>query len=393
MAEGKALLWIPDPSGALAGSRLEPAWLPVFYNPVMEFNRDFSVAALQAYINLYAPHKPVTVVEPLTATGVRAVRYALEVEGVGRVIAGDIDWDAVSYAKRNVEANGLRDRVTVTRADASALLYRLSREEPEPILVVDIDPFGSPAPFLDAAVAAIGHRGLLAVTATDLAVLEGSKPQVALRRYHASTARMPHSREEAVRILLGYIARVAAARDKAVRPLASYWADHYVRAYLLVERGARRANWVMEHCVSEALWCVDLGHATFTGCPEPGRVKRIGPLWSCEIGDQDFLSEVERLALTRFSYMSTQRRVSRLASTLAAESTLSGGRFYYEIWALASSLKLNMPPREALAEELEGRGYRVAATHLSPTGLRSDAGVEEVRSIIPLARRRRRRAP
>ncbi|MEB2836396.1 MAG: tRNA (guanine(10)-N(2))-dimethyltransferase [Desulfurococcales archaeon] len=378
VAEGRALVWIPDPTGAVAGRRLEPAWLPVFYNPVMEFNRDLSVVALQAYIDLYAPHKPVTIVEPLTATGVRSVRYALEVEGVGRVIAGDIDPEAVEYAARNVRSNGVEDVVEVRRADASALLYRVSREEGEPVLVVDLDPFGSPAPFMDAALAAIGHRGLLAVTATDLAVLEGSKRRVALRRYHVRIERIPQAREIALRVLLGYAARVAAAHDKALRPLLAYWADHYVRAYMLVERGARAADRMLEECIAMARWCRDLGHPLFEGCPTPTRAPELGPLWACDLGDEDFAARLARLAPERYGYLASIARIKSLVSVLLEELPLSRGRFYYETWALAASLKIDTPSRRGLAEELESRGWRSSPTHLSPAGLRSDAPLVEV---------------
>ncbi len=386
--EGRALVWIPDPSQALAGSRLEPAWLPVFYNPVMVFNRDFSVAALEAYVRLYAPHRPVTVVEPLTATGVRSVRYALEVEGISRIYAGDIDPEAVRLARKNVEANGVENRVSVVRADASALLLRLAREEREPVLVVDLDPFGSPAPFLDAALAAVGHRGLLAATATDLAVLEGSKRRAALRRYWVVIERVPHAKEVAVRVLLGYAARVAASHDKSVRPLAAYWTDHYVRAYLLVERGAKRADRMLEECVRQAYWCDGLGHVSFDGCPEPSKARPLGPLWACEAGDRGFLDEVSRLAREKLSsYATTAERVTRLADTLAGEVSLTRGRFYYELWALAAPLKAETPPRRRFAEALESLGWRTSLTHYSHTGVRSDAPLTVARSLVGALRR------
>lgn len=41
--------------------------------------------------------------------------------------------------------------------------------------VVDLDPYGTAAPFVDAAIGCIADGGLLAVTCTDLAVLAGSQ--------------------------------------------------------------------------------------------------------------------------------------------------------------------------------------------------------------------------
>ena len=39
--------------------------------------------------------------------------------------------------------------------------------------VIDLDPYGSPTPFLDAAVQSVADGGLLCVTCTDMAVLCG----------------------------------------------------------------------------------------------------------------------------------------------------------------------------------------------------------------------------
>jgi tRNA (guanine26-N2/guanine27-N2)-dimethyltransferase len=147
--EGKALLKIPSPEYAEAPHGLEPAWLPVFYNPKMVFNRDVSVLAYQAYIDTYAPHSPVNIVDALSGTGVRAVRCALECRGVGIIRANDLSERAFGIIKNNIILNGVENRVKPSNRDANSLLFELLREEP--ILAVDIDPFGSPAPFAYAA--------------------------------------------------------------------------------------------------------------------------------------------------------------------------------------------------------------------------------------------------
>lgn len=40
-------------------------------------------------------------------------------------------------------------------------------------VIVDLDPYGTPTPFLDAAVQCVHEGGMLLVTATDMAVLAG----------------------------------------------------------------------------------------------------------------------------------------------------------------------------------------------------------------------------
>ena len=376
--EGRALVVIGDTREAVVGGRLEPAWLPVFYNPVMEFNRDLSVAALRVYAREYAPHRPV-VVEPLSATGVRAVRYALEAD-VERVIANDIDENAYKLMKMNVELNGVGDRVAVHRRDARSLLYHLKYEDPTPVLVVDLDPYGSPAPFLDAALDLIGHGGLLAMTATDLAVLEGSKPRPALRRYHARVRRTPQAREVAVRVLLGYAARVAAAHDKAVKPLLAYYSDHYIRAYLLVERGARRADRVVEENIGLLTYCVDLGYSTFEqACPTPSRRLPVGPLWTGPLYDLDFVRALKSEVAA--SGYPTATRALRLLETIEGEAGLQD-RPYQAVESVSAALHVNMPKIEALIARLRREGFQAARTHFSPTGIRTDAGYVSLATVI-----------
>ena len=52
----------------------------------------------------------------------------------------------------------------------SALMYN-HRAEGSRVDVVDLDPYGTAAPFIDAAVQSVDDTGLLCVTCTDLSVL------------------------------------------------------------------------------------------------------------------------------------------------------------------------------------------------------------------------------
>lgn len=66
-----------------------------------------------------------------------------------------------------------RPGVVVNEGDANTLLYA-HREEEDRVEVVDLDPYGTAAPFIDSAVQAVSDGGLLCVTCTDLAVLAGT---------------------------------------------------------------------------------------------------------------------------------------------------------------------------------------------------------------------------
>ena len=85
------------------------------------------------------------------------MRYALEVGGMLRVTANDIDPKAVEVIRENLELNKVTDRVTAVCSDAALLMYQSSGETR--YHVVDIDPYGSPTHFLDVAVQAVEYGG------------------------------------------------------------------------------------------------------------------------------------------------------------------------------------------------------------------------------------------
>ena len=85
--------------------------------------------------------------------------------------------------------------------------------------VIDLDPYGSPTPFLDSAVQvfelnhsnifvstclfqAVAEGGLLCVTATDMAVLAGNSPETCHAKYGAVSLKTKSCHEFALRILL-----------------------------------------------------------------------------------------------------------------------------------------------------------------------------------------------
>ncbi|KAG9083521.1 RNA methyltransferase tRNA(m5U54)methyltransferase [Ceratobasidium sp. UAMH 11750] len=127
------------------------------------------------------------ILEALSATGLRAIRYAHEIPLVRHVIANDISPAATEAMRRNITLNGLGPRpeevpekgkrqareqgkVRVSEMDAVALLYH-HRSDQRRVEVIDLDPYGTAAPFIDGAVQAVADGGLLCVTCTDMAVL------------------------------------------------------------------------------------------------------------------------------------------------------------------------------------------------------------------------------
>ena len=103
--------------------------------------------------------------EALSASGLRSIRYAKEIPGLSDIVANDFSKKAVESIERNVSANGVSDAVRASNADAAALMYSRRKAE-ERFTIVDLDPYGSAAPFLDAAVQVRGVKRILVIGLT-----------------------------------------------------------------------------------------------------------------------------------------------------------------------------------------------------------------------------------
>ncbi|MFN4133552.1 MAG: tRNA (guanine(10)-N(2))-dimethyltransferase [Candidatus Hadarchaeales archaeon] len=372
--EGKIKLEVQDPESfrAPAGDYV-PSLAEVFYNPKMAPCRDISVAVAQVISKKIGSLK---VCDPLAGVGVRGLRYAAEVSGVSEVLLNDHSEIARELILRNLELNGLR--AEVHGEDANSLLWKNRGR----FNLLDLDPFGSPAPFLDAAFAALQRRALLAVTATDTAPLCGVHPKACVRRYGALPLKTEYCRELGIRILIGFTQRVAGKHEFAIRPLLSHATDHYFRVYFYAERGARRADEAMENLgrISHCFACgrryifpglaPNLSSKCFCG----KTLSHAGPLWSAEIGDRAFIGEVvKELAKRNFPPASLE---INLLNRLMEEA--SGPPTFYDVNRLAKILRVRSPKIEKLLEAIRAAGFFASRTHFSPTGFRTNASYEVI---------------
>lgn len=184
----------------------------------------------------------IEIVEALAASGLRSVRYAAEVEGLEAAIVSDIDAAAVKACRANVAFNGLDPSVVrPCQADAVTLLQSLRLPEWR-VDWIDLDPYGTPIPFIEASVAAINDGGILALTATDMIVLAGSMRAAAHGKYGSMAIKSAQCHELALRTLIFTVATAAARAKRVVEPLISINADFYCRILFRVSDNAAGAQ-------------------------------------------------------------------------------------------------------------------------------------------------------
>jgi len=331
-----------------------------FYNPAMEMNRDVSILVNQWFLNSRDNH--VRLLDGLAASGIRGIRYASELEGDFEVTINDRDDASAALMKKNIESLSLHN-VIFTQKDLNVLLSEHRFDS------IDIDPFGSPIYFFDAAVRSVTHKGMISFTATDTAALCGVFPKVCLRRYSAWPLHGPTMHEIGLRILLGSLCRHAAAYDLGVDPLLCYATDHYFRAYVQLIHSKNAANTSMASFKSIPAADIPLSSE------EPTMV---GPFWLGRLQNKGVLKELQRLVDKK--ELRTRPLLWKLLVLLEEEA--DGPPFFYTTSDLSSLLKLSPPPMSRLFEHLRHHGFLVTRTHFTPTGFKTDAPLTVIKEVF-----------
>jgi tRNA (guanine26-N2/guanine27-N2)-dimethyltransferase len=361
-----------------------PSKAPVFYNPVMELNRDLSVLAFQAYQRV--ANREISICDPLTGSGIRGIRFAAEIHGAKKVAISDINERSFKLAQHNVCLNGLQDLVTVEHKDANCLLscHGAPRRRFD---VVDVDPFGSPVPYLDSAVRALRNKGLLAATATDLAPLCGVHAKACVRKYGGRPLRTEYCQELAVRLLAGCMATVAAKQDIGVRVVFSHALDHYIRVYAQIGYGAKKADASIKslgyvlHCFNclHRETAKTLSQRFFEKCPECGsKMDWAGPLWLGEILDPQFCELMAQE--NRRTAFRNSGKIDKLLSL--AEEEAEAPATYYVIDKISNKLSSPVPSVSAMLQGLRNTGFQAFPTHFNSRGVKTDASALVLQNLL-----------
>ncbi|WP_247010214.1 tRNA (guanine(26)-N(2))-dimethyltransferase [Halorientalis litorea] len=339
----------------------------VFYNPDMELNRDVTVATLRAYRDS-GVGPAASYLDATAASGARGVRAAAD---GWDVTLCDVDPDAVALGEENLARNDLSG--TAVHRDANALMHEARFD------VVDVDPFGTPMPFADAAVRSAG--GLLCVTATDTAPLCGAHFMSGVRKYETVPRNTEYHAEMGLRVLLSALVRTAARHDVAATPILSHVSDHYVRTYLDVDSGARAANDCIEQLgyVDHCQRCLYREATTglvpdpLSECPHCGEhIQTAGPLWLGPAHDADFVTAVRERVTDGFG---TAARARRLLDTIAGELHTPT---HYDQHRLAKRWGESAVGMAEFVDTLRDAGHEATRTHYGGTTFKTTADVTEI---------------
>lgn len=371
--EGSTDLFVPEESLRAK----EPKTFPAFFNPAARVNRDVSVAIARAT-------RPRTFLDALAGIGARGVRIANECSRRTEVTLVEFNETSLRMARKNAKKNGVESRCEFVHEEANAYLHsRFGRLER--FAAVDVDPFGTPAPYVQGALAAADEGAMVSLTATDTATLCGVFPTVATRRYGAKVAKGESPHEAAIRVLFGFCARVGGVVDTGVAPVAAHATLHYLRVYFRVLRGAAKSD----RCLTEVGYV-----ASCTACHENsvttdftavcarcgGKARCVGPQWVGGILDEGVVGDARR----ECSKLGWGGAADALG---ALEGVDSFPPFGYSMEAITSRERISSVSFQKVVDALEASGRSAMRQPFGSSGLKTDAPYSEVLAAVRKAAR------
>lgn len=364
-----------------------------FFNPAQKLNRDLSVEVIK---ESFSKRERIRILDAMSATGLRGIRYLKEV-GNSIVYFNDISESALQTIKRNILQNGVDEdaidcfdsnlsyikatdsckRANAIRSDCNVLMVSL----PSFFDVIDIDPFGSCSEYIDNAIRAIRHGGLLCFTATDKAVL-CSNEKKCQTKYSTVILRKIGMNELPLRTIVSLVSRQASKFGASIEPVVSLSVDFYARVFIRVLK--RNPKSVIERN-SHVFFCkcyrfvevdgrANQVNSVCTNCH--GNMKLCGPFWNGPLHDKDLVQRI----LNALPDAADKRLVGVLRYLKQEIPTL----FYYEIPRLCSILKINTIKQTKLMNSLANLNYSVSYTHSELNAIKTDAPLEVINRVLLL---------
>ncbi|KAJ4000743.1 N2 N2-dimethylguanosine tRNA methyltransferase [Lentinula boryana] len=364
----------------------------------------------------------ITILEALSATGLRSIRYAKEIPLVKYVLANDLSPTAVTAMKRNVELNGFGPekeeeesarkvnpnlgKVRVNEGDACTLMYSHRTDRVD---VVDLDPYGTAAPFIDAAVQAVKDEGLLCITCTDLSILATNNyPEKCFSNYGGLPLKAEYSHEAALRLVLHAVSTSASRYGRYIEPLVSLSIDFYVRLFIRVNSSPFQVKkaltktssyFVCTSCQSfyeqplgrviakqgsgetvNTIYKTQPGPTVGSKCLECDSSLHIaGPMWSGPIHDTDFVSRVLQHTEANKDHYGTAARMQGMLTVAKEELHTT---FYFTPTKVAGFFHCQTPSLEETTSALLHAGQQVSRSHASPGSLKTTGTCEDVMDVF-----------
>lgn len=343
-----------------------------FFNPRAKLSRDLSIIAYSAFLKDF--EEPKIFLDGLSGLGARGLRVANEIKNV-QVFVNDLNPKALELSKNSAEINGLTN-YQISKNEICVFLSMFSSKGNRGT-IVDIDPFGSPAKYIECGIRAVIHKGLLSVSATDLQVLHGLFNDACKKKYHGIPIKTKYSNEIAIRLILGMIITVAARLDIEAVPIFVETNQHYYRIYLRIlhKPDTRDLIGFIEHCKK-------CGHRAATAeskqiCKICGSNQELaGPLWVGDLFEKEFVEAM----LKEIPNYPVDKKCEKIIQKCMLESGMPA--CYYTLDEIAEVLRISPLPLQEIIARLQQNGFISSPTSFNPTGFRTDCDITKIKELF-----------
>lgn len=375
-----------------------------------------------------------TILDALSATGLRALRYASEIPIATKIVGNDLSPSAIQSMKTNIDYNELGGRIQPNLGDARAYMYTAGTSAR--FDVIDLDPYGTAAPFLDAAVQGVKDGGLLCVTCTDAGVWASTGyAEKAFSLYGGIPIKGNHSHEGGLRLILYGLATSAAKYGLAIEPLLSLSIDFYARTFVRITRSPAQVKFnagntlLHYNCDSGCgAWTNQYLALTKTKLDKKGnpmsyhslaqaptatphcehcgfKTHLAGPMWGGRLHNPKFIQRILSIlpSLDKETYQTIPRIEGMLTTAMEEDLDLASASeadadadlatageypniipkmdpslrdpypFYFNLGALSKAMHCQTPPIDEFRGAIHSLSYRSTRSHAKPNSIRTDA--------------------
>ncbi|MBS3165618.1 hypothetical protein J4444_00705 [Candidatus Woesearchaeota archaeon] len=345
------------------------AKMEVFYNPVMISNRNISILLINSVKN-----KAMKIADPLAGSGIRSLRFLKELNKnkIKSLLINDMkekfEHTFQEFLKLNKISKKEQKKLILMNQEASLLLFQNKGFD-----YVDIDPFGTPNPFLSAAIAAISRGGILAITATDTAALSGTYPLVTRRKYWSTSLKNNYMMHEiGLRILIRKVQLYGVQFDKSLTPVLSYSKNHYFRIYFISEKGKEKCDKLLDQhqYLLFCPHCLNYKSSRYNQevCACGHQFQFAGPLWVGKLFDAKLV-----LTMAKNNKFPEEQKFLDILSEESKKDVLG----FYDLHEIARKLKINPPKIEEILKKTKG-----SRTHLTGTGVKTELSINQMKDMV-----------
>jgi tRNA (guanine26-N2/guanine27-N2)-dimethyltransferase len=383
--EGKKEYFVPSP---IVDNSIPRKTDEVFFNPHQKINRDISVLLLRVFSKINK-NISIRICEPFGGVGVRTCRYVVEVP-TKSVHFNDVDSDAVKVAHKNFSTLSSKDQNKIIIHNKEFTDFLNSLYQDNPIMdFVDIDPYGSPIPFVSKSLKFVTIHGLLAFTATDLASLSGLYPRALYAKYGIGIfeTRIGNVHELAARNLVTGIQRIGLTQNQSLLPVFTLYYRHFIRTFMIRERGVDRvldSTGFLHKCQkcntifhtslkSKKIQCISCKSFNFWS---------IGPLYLGKLHNEMYLSYLNKES--HLTEMVGAKKIKSIISLISEENILDIP-WSFDVQNIAKEISKPIPPMNLIIDCLNERGYECYKTHFSGSCLKTNANFYDLCEIVKTA--------